>query len=145
MNALTFDLRRRRSSNGASRILPMDISPPARRRVNTRARLHLRQVGADLCYIALRVSGWLVVSLLATLGLYVLFFMALGNMSAEGFFAQLANLGDRFGAADPARRGSFMSLLTTVSAALFILVSAARLRSLLAVFSLSDPAGKDRP
>ena len=145
MNALTFDLHRRRSSSSPPRILPMDVALPTRRRVNTRARLHLRQVGADLCYIALRVSGWLVVSLLATLGLYVLFFMALGNMSAEGFFAQLANLGDRFGAADPARRGSFMSLLTTVSAALFILVSAARLRSLLAVFSLSDPAGKDRP
>ena len=145
MNALTFDLHRRWSSSSPRRRLRMDGALPTRRRVNTRARLHLRQVGADLCYIALRVSGWLVVSLLATLGLYVLFFMALGNMSAEGFFAQLANLGDRFGAADPARRGSFMSLLTTVSAALFILVSAARLRSLLAVFSLSDPAGKDRP
>ncbi len=146
MNAQVFDFRRQRASATTTpRILPMDVDLPTRPRVNTWRHFAVRQMGADLCYVALRLSGWLAVSLLTTLGLYVLFFMALGNMSAEGFFAQLANLGDRFVAADPTRRSSFMSLVTTVSAILFLAVSIARLRSLLAIFSLSDPAGKDRP
>ncbi|QNE07773.1 hypothetical protein [Croceicoccus marinus] len=146
MNAQAFDLRRTRASAVTTpRILPMDCDLPTRPRVNRLTRQAVRRTGADLCYVLLRVSGWLVVSLLATLGLYVLFFMALGNMSAEGFFAQLANLGDRFVAADLTRRSSFMSLVGTVSAILFFTVCAARLRSLLAIFSLSAPAGKDRP
>ena len=146
MNAQAFDFRRQRASaTTAPRILPMDVDLPTRPRVNTWRRFAVRQIGADLCYVALRLSGWLAVSLLTTLGLFVLFFMALGNMSAEGFFAQLANLGERFVAADLARRSSFMSLVTTVSAILFLAVGMTRLRSLLAIFSLPGPAGKDRP
>ena len=145
MNALSLHVRRPRYANAAPRILPMAADPPTRGRVSIRRNLVARQMAADLCYLALRLAGWLAVTVLTTLGLYVLFFMALGNMSAEGFFAQLANLGDRFVAADAIRRSSFVSLLATLSAALFLLVSAARLRSLLAIFSFSDPAGKDRP
>ncbi|MEP3145534.1 hypothetical protein [Qipengyuania citrea] len=146
MSALALDLRRRRPPASATpRILPMDAAALPRPRVNVLDRAAIGKAGANLCYVALRLSGWLTVTTLTTLGLYVLFFMALGNMSAAGFFAQLANLGDRFVAADVVRQSSFLSLVTTVSAVLFLAVSLARLRSLLAIFSLSASAGKDRP
>ena len=145
MNAHVFDQRRRGAIHPAPRILPMDAELPPRGPVDTPTRWQARKLFADCCYVALRGSGWFAVTGLTTLGLYVLFFMALGNMTAEGFFAQLANLGDRFVAADALRRGSFLSLVGTVSAVLFLLVAAARFRSLLSIFANSDPARKDRP
>jgi len=99
----------------------------------------VRGIAADLCYFALRLAGWLSLTALATLGLYAVFFMALGAFSAEGFFAHLANLSVRFGDAEPARRAPFVRQIAVVTLVLFLTVSAARYRSLAAVFS-ADPA-----
>ena len=71
-------------------------------------RRHLGPAIADTCYITLRMTGWLLMTGLATLGVFTLFFLMLGNFTALGFFSQVANLGTRFVAADEARRAAFM-------------------------------------
>lgn len=129
----------------APRIYPMDAAPPSMMRFGAPMRLQARSLGADLCYLALRLSGWLAVSVSATLGLYVLFFLALGDMGADGFFAQLANLANRYGAAEETRRAAFLAQVCTVSAVLFAGVATARYRSLLAIFTDLASARKDRP
>lgn len=90
----------------------------------------LRQAAANACYGALRLAGWSAVTALATLGCFVLFFLALGDFSADGFFAQVENLARRFIAADQARRAQFLSLLTIVAGVALASVSACRWRSM---------------
>ena len=145
MNAFAFDQQRvKRAVNGSlPRILPMEAEIPALRPALRASRGAARVIAADLCYFALRLSGWLAVTLLATGGLYVLFFMALGDMTADGFFAQLANLAVRFGAAEPARQSLFVGQLAVFTCVLFAIVAAARFRSLAAVFSLDSISRKD--
>ena len=144
MNAPAFTLARSSAAVPASKILPMEEPLPAPRPSRFRSR-HGRQLLADACYVILRATGWMTVTALTAMGLYVLFFLALGDMSAEGFFAQLANLGNRFTAADALRRASFLSLVGTVSTVLFAAVAAARFRSLMAIFVTPASARKDRP
>ena len=67
----------------------------------------LRRAFADACYIALRLVGWASMTGLATLGVFVLFFLMLGDFTAIGFFSQIANLGTRFVAAGEVRRQAF--------------------------------------
>jgi hypothetical protein len=144
MNAPAFVLSRTDRAAPAPRILPMDEPLPSSRPASLRSHA-ARRLFADACYVALRFAGWLAVTSLAAMGIYVLFFLALGNMSADGFFAQLANLGNRFTAADTLRRDSFLSIVGTVSTVLFLIVATARFRSLLAIFVTPAPARKDRP
>ena len=99
---------------------------------------HVRRVFPDACLVALRLSGWLIVTGLAGLGCFVLCFLMLGGFSADGFFSHLANLARRFVAADAARKANFLSLLGTVSIVLAAIVSACRWRSLLRSFSIQD-------
>ena len=68
----------------------------------------LRSHMADGCYILLRGSLFLGSSYLMALGLPLLFFLALSGGNPDAFFAHVANLGDRFLAADLARRVSFL-------------------------------------
>ena len=145
MNAFAFDNQRGRAAVSGSlpRILPMEAEMPALRPTRRTSHGAAWSIAADLCYFALRLSGWLAVTLLATGGLYVLFFMALGNMTADGFFAQLANLANRFGAAEPARQSLFVGQLGIVTFVLFAIVAAARFRSLAVVFSLDSISRKD--
>ena len=145
MNAFAFDQQReRRAVNGSlPRILPMEAEMPALRPTRRTSHGAAWAVVADLCYFALRLSGWLAVTLLTTGGLYVLFFMAVGDMTADGFFGQLANLAVRFGAADPARQSLFVGQLGIVTFVLFAIVAAARFRSLAAVLSLDSISRKD--
>ncbi|MBA3895671.1 MAG: hypothetical protein H0X36_00715 [Sphingomonadaceae bacterium] len=65
--------------------------------------------------VGFRLLGWSAVTLLATAGLFVLVFFALGNFTLEGFFLQVANLADRYGVADPTRRVAFQDDLRLVS------------------------------
>lgn len=55
---------------------------------------------ADGCYIVLRGSLFLGSSYLMALGLPLLFFLLLSGGNPDAFFAHVANLGDRFLAAD---------------------------------------------
>ena len=68
----------------------------------------LRSRMADGCYIVLRGSLFLSSSYLMALGLPLLFFLLLSGGNPDAFFAHVANLGDRFLAADLARRVSFL-------------------------------------
>lgn len=139
MNALLHGRFQRASRGGGAGIIPLAVEPVSRHRTAATGRLSVREVVAELCYFTLRLSGWLALTLLTTFGLYAVFFMALGAFSAEGFFAHLANLSVRFGEAEPARQVIFVRQLALVTLVLFLIVSAARYRSLAAVFS-ADPA-----
>ena len=75
------------------------VSPPVR---------ILRSRMADGCYILLRGSLFLGSSYLMALGLPLLFFLLLSGGNPDAFFAHVANLGDRFLAADLARRVTFL-------------------------------------
>lgn len=143
MNALLPGRFQRASRGGGEGIIPLAVEPVSRQRTAATGRLARREIVAELCYFALRLSGWLALTLLATFGLYAVFFMALGAFSAEGFFAHLANLSVRFGDAEPARQSIFVRQLAVVTLILFLGVSAARYRSLAAVFSAEVPARKD--
>jgi hypothetical protein len=81
---------------------PKTNSPPFPSVPTWRSRM------ADGCYIVLRGSLFLGSSYLMALGLPLLFFLALSGGNPDAFFAHVANLGDRFLAADLARRVTFL-------------------------------------
>ena len=89
------------------------------------------QTGA---YIAMRITGWISVSVLAALGCFVVFFIMLGNFDLGTFFLQVDNLASRYADADTVRRAGFVTILTQVSLGVFFLVCLFRLGSLLAIF-----------
>ena len=68
----------------------------------------LRSRVADGCYILLRGCLFLGSSYLMALGLPLLFYLLLSGGNPDAFFAHVANLGDRFLAADLARRVAFL-------------------------------------
>ena len=68
----------------------------------------LRSRVADGCYILLRGCLFLGSSYLMALGLPLLFFLLLSGGNPDAFFAHVANLADRFLAADLARRVAFL-------------------------------------
>lgn len=68
----------------------------------------LRSRMAYGCYILLRGCLFLGSSYLMALGLPLLFFLLLSGGNPDAFFAHVANLGDRFLAADLARRVTFL-------------------------------------
>ena len=68
----------------------------------------LRSRMADGCYILLRGCLFLGSSYLMALGLPLLFFLLLSGGNPDAFFAHVANLSDRFLAADLARRVTFL-------------------------------------
>ena len=139
MNALLPGRLQKASRIGGAGIIALAAEPASRQKGVAAQPLTVRRIVADLCYFALRLAGWLSLTALATFGLYAVFFMALGAFSAEGFFAHLANLSNRFGDAEPARQALFVRQLAVVTLVLFLTVSVARYRSLAAVFS-ADPA-----
>lgn len=61
---------------------------------------------------ALRLTGWLAVTVLAALGILVFIVFAFGNFTVLGTMYQLDNLASRYVAADAARQAQFNGLLT---------------------------------
>lgn len=82
----------------------------------------LRSRMADGCYILLRGCLFLGSSYLMALGLPLLFFLLLSGGNPDAFFAHVANLGDRFLAADLARRVTFLGQCKLVLIGLATLV-----------------------
>ena len=70
--------------------------------------------------IGFHLLGWGAVTLLAAGGMLVLVFAAFGNFTLDGFFLQVANLADRYGTADLARRSSFHGDLAAIAAAVIV-------------------------
>ena len=82
----------------------------------------LRSRVADGCYILIRGCLFLGSSYLMALGLPLLFFLLLSGGSPDAFFAHVANLGDRFLAADFERRVAFLGECKVLLAGLATLV-----------------------
>lgn len=143
MSAFALDRLRKPSARSGDRIIPLAVEPLVRSSKASRVLPPIRPLIADLSYFALRLAGWLSLTVLATLGLYVLFFMALGAFTAEGFFAHLANLATRYGEAEPARQALFVRQVAVTALVVFIAVSAARYRSFAAVFAAVPDPRKD--
>ena len=135
MSALTLA----RSSAAARRLSVSDDKNDAAvgdlRADNRRLLADLRVWIADACFASLVLTRWVSVTLLATMGLYVLFFLALGDFTPEGAFAQLDNLARRYLEASPDRQGSFLRGTAGVSTLLFLVLASFRWRSLTVHFT----------
>lgn len=70
-----------------------------------------RRHAADTCFILIKAGGFLASTYLMTLGVPLLFFLMISGGSVDVFFAQVANLADRFLSADAARQSGFVDEL----------------------------------
>lgn len=86
---------------------------------------------ADACYQALRLTGWLAVTLACVAALWLLFFAALGNFRFGGTVLQLENFASRYVAASAERQDRFAHFFWLTSAGLFAAVGFFRRHSLL--------------
>ena len=86
-----------------------------------------RTRAADLCFITLRASTFLGSSYLMALGVPLVFFLAISGGDGSSLFAHLANLAERFLAADYARQVSFLAEFKLVLIAAATLIAAWRL------------------
>ena len=82
---------------------------------------------ADTCYILVKAAGFLASTYLITLGLPLLFFLAISGGDVELFFAQIANFAERFLGADPGRQAGFVGELQFGLISLATLVMCLRL------------------
>jgi hypothetical protein len=95
---------------------------------------HRRLALADACYLTIALSGWLATTMLATMGLFVMLFLLVGNGDLIGMFEQIDQFARHYIAADPATRGPFDARLRIVLAAVFGITAVFRGGSLVAVF-----------
>ena len=86
-----------------------DLAPSARRDLARSASRRL-DVGF-LLHVVLQLLGFLATTMLLTWGLFVLLFLALGDLSLDGLMNELNNLTSRYVHADPARIASFKAML----------------------------------
>jgi len=78
-------------------------------------------LAADLCFILVKAGSFLTSTYLMTLGLPLLFFLAISGWHMDLLFLQLGNLAARFQDAEPVRQISFLRDVT------FVLIGAATL------------------
>ena len=88
--------------------------------------VHRRWVAGSLVVLGFRFLGWSAVTVLTVLGLFVVAFALIGNLTFDGFVAALANLADRYVAADSGRRASFRIELAILWGVLLVGVSVLR-------------------
>jgi len=101
---------------------PIDpLHPPSTEHKGWRGRR------ADLCFITMRASGFIGSSYLMALGAPLVFFLAVSGGDGLSLFAHLANLADRFLAADHARQTQFLDEIKLVVIAAATLIAAWRL------------------
>lgn len=86
-----------------------------------------RTRAGDLCFITLRASTFLGSSYLMALGVPLVFFLAVSGGDGESLFAHLANLAERFRAADTARQVTFLGEFKLVLIGAATLIAAVRL------------------
>jgi len=67
-----------------------------------------------LLYFGLHFAGFMATTLLMTWGVFVLFFLLIGNVSLDGMMAQLQNLSGRYVAADAGRVDQFKMIVGVV-------------------------------
>lgn len=76
--------------------------------------LHLVRFSQFGAAAALRLSGWLCVTLLASFGVIAFLAFAIGNFTVDGTMLQLDNLASRYIDADGSRQGQFQHYLLIV-------------------------------
>ena len=81
--------------------------------LNSRAS-HLVRYSQFGAAAALRLTGWLCVTLLASFGVIALMGFAIGNFTVDGTMLQMDNLASRYVDADGARQGQFQHYLLVV-------------------------------
>ena len=117
------------------------MSTPSRPLVRSWARrsaaARRKQAAQDLLVIALRLSGWLATSALATLGIATLFFLVLGGFTLDGLMLQLDNLASRFVAADASRRGQFAAISFGVELTGVVLIALVRSANLISAVAIT--------
>jgi hypothetical protein len=96
-------------------------------RRDEKAQKGWRTRAADLCFITLRASTFLGSSYLMALGVPLVFFLAVSGGDGESLFAHLANLAERFRAADYARQVAFLGEFKLVLIGAATLIAAVRL------------------
>lgn len=131
MNALTLTrpMRGHPRASGPT-VSPLITEHEVRRADDRRFWAEARRWIADACYVSLILTRWVSVTLLATLGLYVLLVLALGDFTAVGAFAHLDNLARRFLEATPERQASFLRTVGGVSLLLFAVLASFRWHAL---------------
>jgi len=77
---------------------------------------------STLSYHGLRVVGFTVTCLLVTWGLFVLAMLMIGSLSLDLMMAQLANLSNRYVAADAQRVAQFKGLIGATQLLLLVAV-----------------------
>jgi hypothetical protein len=96
-------------------------------RLDEKAHRGWRTRAADLCFITLRACTFLGSSTLMALGVPLVFFLAVSGGDGESLFAHLANLAERFLAADYARQVTFLGEFKMVLIGAATLIAAWRL------------------
>ena len=81
-------------------------------------------------YVALRLTGWLVINMACVLALWTMLFAALGAFTFPGTVLHLENFASRYVAADPVRRSAFQQLFWLTSAGLFCVIGVLRRHAL---------------
>ena len=111
----------------------------------------LRQVWSRLtfpnvCYIVLRLVGWLATTLLVTFGLFVLLFLLVGNGTLAGMLEQVEQFARHYGEAPPALRAPFDDKLRMIVTVVFFVTAFFRVGSLISLFleGLDGPFDADR-
>jgi len=99
---------------------------------------------ADGCYLALRLAGWLAVTLGCVAGLWLLFFAALGNFRFSGTMLQLENFTSRYVAAAGERQDRFMTFFWLTSAGLFVAVGFFRRHSLTGIGTAASSTSREK-
>ncbi len=130
MNALTLGHSMRDARASVTDAPPLIITPEDHRYDDKLLWTSARAWIADACFASLVVTRWLSVTILATLGLYVLFFLALGDFTPEGAFAQLDNLARRYLDASADRQQSFLRGTLGTFALMFLVLASFRWRAL---------------
>ena len=88
----------------------------------------------DLLYGLLAISGWLATTALIVGGVFVALFVAAGNGTMAGFFAQFDLLARHYLAAEPLRRAAFDGQLLIVVGSVFAVTAFLRRTALMAIF-----------
>ena len=90
-----------------------------RRRANLRAKINWGAVAA----CGLRLTGWFAVNALAAAGVVALILFTIGGFSLPLTMEQLANLADRYVAANAARRDQFDQIVILGFFAILLLIA----------------------
>ena len=85
-------------------------------------------------YALLALAGWLATTALIVGGVFVALFVAAGNGTLAGFFAQFDLLARHYLAAEPPRRAAFDGQLLIGAATVFAVTAFFRRKALMAVF-----------